>query len=43
VSWELLSQVLLLMVATAVLVVAIITHCIDKHREDAIKRKEAGL
>lgn len=42
-SWTLLAQVLILMVAAALLVEAVTIAVIDKRREAAIKRKEAGL
>jgi hypothetical protein len=42
-SWILLAQVLILMLASGVMTEAIIGSTIDKRREDAIKRKEAGL
>lgn len=47
IPWILFIQILILMLATIVLVVAsigsVIGSVIDKRREDAIKRKEAGL
>jgi hypothetical protein len=43
VSWILLLQLLILMTAAAFLVEAVTVAVIDKRREDAIHRKEAGL
>lgn len=42
-TWTLVAQLVILMVITALLVEAVGVAWIDKKREDAIKRKEAGL
>lgn len=42
-SWILLLQILALLGATGVMTDAVTCSIIDKRREDAIKRKEAGL
>lgn len=46
-SWVLLGQILIMMFCGGLLVeavaIALIAALIDKRREDAIKRKEAGL
>lgn len=42
-SWILLGQILIMMFCGALLVEAVTAALIDKRREDAIRRKEAGL
>lgn len=42
-SWILWAQVAALALIVYILIVAGIGHVIDKRREDAMKRKEAGL
>lgn len=42
-SWWLVAQVVLLMFVAALLVEGVTVAVIEKRREDAIKRKEAGL
>lgn len=43
VSWVLFGQVFALLLIAYVLALGAVGHVIDKRREDAIKRKEAGL
>jgi hypothetical protein len=43
VSWILFTQLLILMVTAAIILTSTLHSIIDKRREDAIKRKEAGL
>lgn len=42
-SWMLVLKILALMAAAALLVETVTASLVDKHREDDIKRKDAGV